>query len=501
MKHHWIDSSILQTFDKQHPTTTGIFEVFGKKTNLNVSELKELLIDWMCDKRTELSNCMAIAWNQSKQTFTEWLQRITLNEDFIPDELTIYCLCRFLHVHTLVYTSNFCWSTLINQFKYNDDELYNKTDIRLVYVGHHMFAELKHIRQPKPPPMPATTTTSPDTNKTRKRTASGKHGKKVTNRGDRPRSKHSRKLTTPPSLPPPPTPQPSQRSRRNIDYLQLNDGLEELVVTSPKSRKRKPHSPPPRAGPSASRQAASQSKRNKIDLEQLMENTPDDGNKLPDLVMNQEPSETFNAVTNDQGIAVPDLVVNQEFSETLNAITNDQTTTSPDVEATGQSDNELKGITDTPLAKPKMSVTPKNVESPTETNTPVTPENTELTPDNTNDTNESNTPAPVGHDTATTDKEEAVEALLAWSNLLDIDDEGNDSNDNATLMPIDGPSRSIDVNPVKVKLSTDDISQAIEQLPVENRLQAATQATHADADITKRRFDLNVSSNCSNKMD
>ena len=71
MKHHWIDSSILQTSDKQHPTTTGIFEVFRKKTGLNGSELKELLIDWMCDKRTELSNCMAIALNQSKQTFTE----------------------------------------------------------------------------------------------------------------------------------------------------------------------------------------------------------------------------------------------------------------------------------------------------------------------------------------------------------------------------------------------------------------------------------------------
>ena len=63
MKHHWIDSSILQTPDKQHPTTTGIFEVYGKKTGLNVTELKELLIDWMCDKRMELANCMAIALN------------------------------------------------------------------------------------------------------------------------------------------------------------------------------------------------------------------------------------------------------------------------------------------------------------------------------------------------------------------------------------------------------------------------------------------------------
>ena len=145
MKHHWIDSSILQTPDKQHPTSTGIFEVYRKKTGLNATELKELLIDWMCDKCMELANCMAIALNQSNQTFTEWLQRITLNDEFVPDELMIYCLSWFLNVHTLVYTSNFCWSTLINQFKYDDDELYKKSDIKLVYVGHHMFAKLKHI--------------------------------------------------------------------------------------------------------------------------------------------------------------------------------------------------------------------------------------------------------------------------------------------------------------------------------------------------------------------
>ena len=165
-------------------------------------------------------------------------------------------------------------------------------------------------------------------------------------------------------------------------------------MTSPKSKKKKPYSPPPRAGPSASRQAASRSKRNKLDLEQLMENTPV-GNKLPDLVVNHEPSETLNAITNNQTTTIPDLVVNQEPSETLNAVTNDQMTVLPDVETTGQSDGELKGITNTLLVNPSTPVTPENTELPTETNAPVTQENMEFTQDNTNDTNETNTPAPV----------------------------------------------------------------------------------------------------------
>ena len=145
---------------------------------------------------------MAIALNQSSQTFTEWLQHITLKDDFVPDELTIYCLSHFLNVHTLVYTSNFCWSTLINQFKYDNDELYKKSDIKLVYVGHHMFAKLKHIRQPNPQPTPTVPTTSPGTDKAKKRMASGRCGQKVTNRGDKPRSKQNRK-STPLPLPPP----------------------------------------------------------------------------------------------------------------------------------------------------------------------------------------------------------------------------------------------------------------------------------------------------------
>ena len=194
-----------------------------------------------------------------------------------------------------------------------------------------------------------------------------------------------------------------------------------------------------------------------------MENTPD-GNKLPDLVVNREPLETLNAESNDQMTASPDVANHSASNET-----------------TGETDGEFKGITDTSVVTPSTPVTPENMELQTEIITPVTPENTESTQDNANDTNKTITPIPVRHDTATTDEEEAVEALLALSNLPDMDDEGNGSDDNANLMPIDGPSSSIDVNPVKVKLGMDDINQAIEQLPMESRLEVAPQMTQADA--------------------
>ena len=104
----------------------------------------------MCDNRVELANCMSIALNQSKQTLAEWMRKITLKDDFISDKLTLYCLSRFTGLHVLVYTNDFCWSILLNQFKLSDDALYEQSKIKLVYVGHHMFIKLKHIHQPKP---------------------------------------------------------------------------------------------------------------------------------------------------------------------------------------------------------------------------------------------------------------------------------------------------------------------------------------------------------------
>ena len=50
MKSHWIDSTLLLSSNKKRPTTTGIFEVFANRAGLNATDLKETLMDWMCDK-------------------------------------------------------------------------------------------------------------------------------------------------------------------------------------------------------------------------------------------------------------------------------------------------------------------------------------------------------------------------------------------------------------------------------------------------------------------
>ena len=100
----------------------------------------------------------------------------------------------------------------------------------------------------------------------------------------------------------------------------------------------------------------------------------------------------------------------------------------------------------------------------------------------------------VGHDTCTTtDEEDAIEALLAHGDLPDNDTNQDELLENGHLMPIGIPNPGIDVNPLEIKLGTDDVTQAIEDLPDENRFRPPTPPHHAgDTDHTAARSNINT---------
>ena len=86
----------------------------------------------------------------------------------------------------------------------------------------------------------------------------------------------------------PPPPRLTRRNRKSIDYFKLNDGLDEPVVEFPKQKKYKLYLPPPRAGPSTTRQAAHK-RQSCQDITEEM--------KLPDLVSNTSTSDALNGGT------------------------------------------------------------------------------------------------------------------------------------------------------------------------------------------------------------
>ena len=89
---------------------------------------------------------------------------------------------------------------------------------------------------------------------------------------------------------------------------------------------------------------------------------------------------------------------------------------------------------------------------------------------------------PIGHDTCTTtDEEDAIEALLALGELPDSSNTVNMQDENEQLMPIGNFNTGIDINPVEIKLGTNDVAKAIAELPADHRLMPSAPNTKADA--------------------
>ena len=88
---------------------------------------------------------------------------------------------------------------------------------------------------------------------------------------------------------------------------------------------------------------------------------------------------------------------------------------------------------------------------------------------------------PPGHDTCTTsDEEDAIEALLSLGAIPDTSITTEVQCDNDQLMPIGKSSTVVDVNPVEIKLGTDDVANVIANMPADQRFKLSVANTEVD---------------------
>ena len=234
-----------------------------------------------------------------------------------PDELALYCLSRKHGVHTAVFNKSYVWTTLSEHIHRSDEEIMSLCGINLVFLDHTTYGIIKNIHAPNPrtdaidkiPPTPAQNqkkqrgkTTCCDNSQGR-RPRKHSEDKNNTTRG----SKHmtlseSRQATfgiTTPST------RSVRSSRQPIDYLTLNDGLDENTLISPKHRKKNTYRP--HSGPSATQQVAAQ--------HQTVSQESHTATALPAvLLLPAAPSNTecveLSGVPDEQGL--PDLVIDHD---------------------------------------------------------------------------------------------------------------------------------------------------------------------------------------------
>ena len=306
MQNRWIDTRHSSAGEK-------IYELYNPEMNGEI--IKESLQEWLCDNRHEVTQCIGIALRNHERTYAEWFKY--MDDRSGPDELALYCLSRKHGVHTAVFNKSYVWTTLSEHTQRSDEEIMSLCGINLVFLDHTTYGIIKNIRAPNPrtddinkiPPTPAQYQKKQRGKTMCRDNSQGRHPRKRSE--DKNNTTHGSKLTTLSEsrhatfgITAPAT-RSVRSSRQPIDYLTLNDGLDEDTPISPKRRKKNTYRP--RSGPSATQQAVAQN--------QTVSQESHTATALPVVpILPAAPANTertkLSGVPDEQGL--PDLVIDHD---------------------------------------------------------------------------------------------------------------------------------------------------------------------------------------------
>ena len=256
MKNRWIDTQHGSAGEK-------IYELYDPE---NEGELiKESFQEWLCDNRNEITQCIGIALRNHEKSYAEWFRYVDNRSG--PDELALYGLSRKYGIQTAVFNKGYVWTTLANHVLRSDEEIISLCGVNLLFLDETTYGIIRKIRVPNPSTIEQKTPLGKSRQKNTKTTCRESGRKKnvkpkTAQSSDRPSSHGRRTRTLSESRQvsfgiqsPPVATRTSRRTRTAVDYLTLNDGLEDEDLSSPQRKKKQTHRPG--SGPSATRQAAS----------------------------------------------------------------------------------------------------------------------------------------------------------------------------------------------------------------------------------------------------
>ena len=179
-----------------------------------------------------------------EKSYAEWFRYIDSHSG--PDEIALYGLSRKHSVQTAIFNKGYVWTTLADHVQRSDEEIASLCSVNLLFLDETMYGIIKKICAPNPadtePKTPSTGKTHQkpskktchDTTRSKTSNKTDQKPKQASVRGKRSRTlSESRQITFGIQAPPAVT-RSVQPNRQTIDYLTLNDGLEEDEVSSPK---------------------------------------------------------------------------------------------------------------------------------------------------------------------------------------------------------------------------------------------------------------------------
>ena len=256
MKNRWINTQHGSVGDK-------IYELYDPEKEGEL--VKESFQEWLCDNRNEIMQCIGIALRNHEKSYAEWFRYVDSRSG--PDELALYGLSRKYGIQMAVFNKGYIWTTLADHVLRSDEEIISLCGVNLLFLDETTYSIIRKICAPNPTTTEQKLTASKSCPKTSKKTCRestrNKNNKSKTEQTTKPttgRSKRARTLSESRQVSfgiqaPPAVTRSLRQNRSNINYLTLNDGLEDDEVSSPRRKKEQTYRPG--SGPSATRQAVS----------------------------------------------------------------------------------------------------------------------------------------------------------------------------------------------------------------------------------------------------
>ena len=285
----WIDSRKFLT-RRGAAIASGIFELFGQFSGKSGIEVREDLMVWISENKSDVQTCVKIVLDHKGYNLSYWMTKMSRIQT-PADDIAIYCLARMYKRHVIIHTSRFPWSTLSRQCKMSVEETMACSDIKLILLGDGKFAEIRNIRTPTLPgtwPCPThyTKNGKTTTNKQKRTKTTCREGHKpgssvitrqaIKSSRETPTNSPQKVHNTPPRERV--STRPLRENRCDINYSVFNDSYDD-EAKSPKRRRR--HSSRPRSEPTTPRQAAQKkivetkihlpSQNDNLDLEKIMD--------------------------------------------------------------------------------------------------------------------------------------------------------------------------------------------------------------------------------------
>ena len=137
---YWLDIGHCYRYGKKNPQQ--LFEIFGYFNNEEPEDVRSDICKRIKMEMKLYAKVGTVHLLFISSDIEKWLKTMKNNRNY-GDPLMLYALSRTFQRHSVVLCANCAWSTVGTDDPIDSDRLLEICHIKLVYIGHNMFGELR----------------------------------------------------------------------------------------------------------------------------------------------------------------------------------------------------------------------------------------------------------------------------------------------------------------------------------------------------------------------